>query len=108
MNPEIVGLDVTVAIADGAGSLISHSKNEPAGGISGNDIGVDIAKQGDRCADAIPCLAVLGIRFASEYESDTSFTHEIAFVGRIDEHFAPVDAAILHRDRHDSLPHLFD
>ena len=43
------------------------------------------------------CLAILSVAFANQRVADTGGGHQIAFVGRVDEHLRPNRAAVVGR-----------
>ena len=52
--------------------------------------------------DAVQGFAVGLVRFSADVIGDAGAGHQVAFIGRIDEHFAAIGLAGLHRDRDDA------
>ena len=51
---------------------------------------------------AVERLAVGGVGFAADVVADAGFGHQVAFIGRVDEHLTRELAAALHDDLHDT------
>ena len=105
-HAEIVGLDLAVARAVGAGDFLLDAGQQAAGGVAFLDVRVDLDLElvGFRVADldAVKRLAVGGVGLAADVIADARLGHEVAFVGGVDEHLAGEFTTALHDDLHDA------
>ena len=102
-----VGLHLLVGLAVLAGARSADAREHSARRIAGHDVRTDwLAEDAEMMPmvqhaglHAVPFLAVVRLRLAADLVVDASRRHQIAFVGRVDEHPPGVDLAADHGDR---------
>ena len=98
--------DAMVAVAGRAAVTGLHEGQQAAGGISRCDIRIHINGElvrGSVRANAVERFAINVRAFTTEGEADSSHCHQVAFVGRINEHLRAIDGPVFHDDLCDAL-----
>ena len=104
-HAEAVGLHALVAFAELPRRLCADAREHAALRITRNDVGADahlskvMPVVQDARLHAVPFLAVEAVRLAPDVVRHARGSHQVALVGRIDEHFPRVLLPAQRRDR---------
>ena len=105
-HAEVVRLHLAVARAVGARDVLLDAGQEAAGRVAFLHVGVDLHLElvvpGMTDLHAVQRLAVGCVGLAAHMVADARLGHEVAFVGRVDEHLAGELTSALHDDLHDA------